>query len=365
MVIQRAHDRRPRRRRRRWPRAVALALLVLLAGVGLALWRLTADRERLSRLLVERARTSYGLELRLRAPAAVELWPRPSIRLEGVRASVAGSARLVAEIETVSATVPWRALWARELALGGVVVVHPRVHREALVEWLAALAPADAGPPEPLRWPSSDRPLKIEQLAWVDAAGAAVTPATLDLTLTPIAVGTPLAIDAVWRSPAKPITLAIRGVPRDSGAGLLLDQLSATLSANATAGTSVRASGSASFASPAAWSLHARLDALRWPQWLVAAPDGIDAAQRIALEARIDARGDTLGLLARGTLGGSALDARLSVPESVLAAPNGAGIVQTLLRELRGTASIDRLEIGGMVLEGIRIEGDDELAPAP
>lgn len=131
------------RRRRRWP--FVLLALVLLGGIGGALvLRHYTQPAKLTALLVEQARTQFGIDLALAGDAGFGFVPRLHLRLPAPHAKSGGDA--VLEADAVDVVVPWRTLWGERIEIERIEIDRPRLDLDALSRWLASRPSGGAAP---------------------------------------------------------------------------------------------------------------------------------------------------------------------------------------------------------------------------
>lgn len=160
----------------RWLKIVSALLglvLLSLAGVVLALqyWVGSGDfRGRAER----EASAALGVPVRVRG-VAVDLWPLPSVALDGV----AIGSKPPLTLERVEARPVWAALLRGRLEIATLLVRQAMVPEQAVAAVSAAMlgkpgsAAAPAAPSE--RQPWWPRRARFEQLSWVDAKGRSST----------------------------------------------------------------------------------------------------------------------------------------------------------------------------------------------
>src|SRR5690349_3130585 len=147
-----------RRRRWLWLAVAALAL----AGLALAL-----DPARQTHWLIQRAHDDLGIALKLSGPARFRFFPSPSLKLEGVRATVPGDDAALLEADSIAIALPWRALWSSAPSVKSLTIDAPKVDLRRVLAWRSARADAETGPPAPPRWPTLETPLHVRGAHWV------------------------------------------------------------------------------------------------------------------------------------------------------------------------------------------------------
>ena len=135
---------RPPRRRRRW----LIALLVLLVGAGVVavLAHRYSRPERITALLVEQARSQFGLELTLGGAAGYALRPRLEALLPQPQVKVQG--KLLLSAASLGASVPWHSLWGERYEIERIELVQPRLDLGVLRSWLESRPPSSAATPD-------------------------------------------------------------------------------------------------------------------------------------------------------------------------------------------------------------------------
>ncbi len=143
-------------RRRRWPwLLVALALLLVLAGLGLR-WLLRPEFA--TTVILQEVGQRLGLEITAEGPAEYDIHGTPRLVLRGLRARQPGAARDLLTAERLYLSVPWETLKTR-----GEVLDVERIELDAPALDLAALqAWQRSRPPSPeTRLPTLIRGLRI------------------------------------------------------------------------------------------------------------------------------------------------------------------------------------------------------------
>ncbi len=210
------------RRRRRWP----WVLLIALGLGGFIFWRVALDRSRLTNFLIERARAELGLEIALGAPARFEFWPRLAMQAENVRASAAGATEPLIEARRLTVSVPWSALWSREIRIEAIRIEQPLLHLSRVEQWWGKRVSVDDGPPLPLRWPTIGSQMTLRNLRWI-ATEDAPTQGPLSVSFPRLAVDEAFAPTVRWRRDGITYRLQLNATPRNTEGGIALDELQA------------------------------------------------------------------------------------------------------------------------------------------
>lgn len=133
--------------RRRWRRIVSVLLLALalLTGVAaLALHRYTRP-QRLTALLIEQARSQFGLDLAVGGAAGFDFLPKLQLLLpKPTLKSADGSVLLQAE--SIGVAVPWHTVWGERVEIERLRIEKPRLDLDVLSRWLAARPAGGATP---------------------------------------------------------------------------------------------------------------------------------------------------------------------------------------------------------------------------
>ncbi|HET7844370.1 MAG TPA: hypothetical protein VFL14_09485 [Xanthomonadales bacterium] len=335
--------------RRRWLRRVLVVAALVAGALAFGAWRFAGDRERVAEFLAERARSALGVELAARGEARLAWWPSPGIRLGDVVVTDASGAPLLSA-RTLAARVPWSTLWSRELHVESLEAEGARVELAGISRLVAARR--DDGPPAPLRWPRLDAALALDDAIVVREDGSELR---VDLEVGPVAAGAPLHVRATLADGAAPLTIALDGVATEAADGIGVDDARATLARSGDAAP-VAFRGRIALASASDWSVDGTLESGALPAWLAASVPGAAGAP-VQLELAV-ARDSALAVRARGTFAGAAVDADLAGIE--LPATNDPAAVLALLASptLRGTATVDRIGLGDVVLEGVRFDAE-------
>ncbi|MEO8459545.1 MAG: AsmA family protein [Dokdonella sp.] len=132
----------PIRKRRRRIALVVFVLLLVAAGLFA---RHLLKPQSLSALLVNQARSQFGIELAFAEPAQFELWPTLHLHMldPTLRARVDAPPMLGAE--AIDVVVPWSTFWSEEPRIDAIELVKPRLDGDALQAWLDA-RPASMNP---------------------------------------------------------------------------------------------------------------------------------------------------------------------------------------------------------------------------
>jgi hypothetical protein len=345
---------------RRIVRIVAIVVLLALVAGGIAMWSLLGDRERVTRLLVVMLREKLALELTLGEPAEVALWPRPGVRLAGVTVGAASAATADVPIATareITVAVPWATLFAGDVSIAGLTVDSPEIHGAALSSWLAAYSGVDEGPPEAWRWPSIATPVRVANGRYIPAEGAPIE--AIDVELSALTVDTPMHAELRFTRAEKRWSISLDAIPKDSFPGPQLEQIDARV--GAADDSDLRVRGTVELISATRWGAELGVDGTPAPRELLPAALGFDAKQGVSGRVAGFRQGTIYRIVLEGKFGGRSIgadvtgDVDVSAPLSVM--------LDTLARTARGNATIDRLDVSGVELQGIRLEATPDEKP--
>lgn len=339
------------KRPRRWLRWTAAVLLLGVAALAFAGWLFVRDRERVAALVVAQVRDSFGLELTIGGDASVD-WVPPGITLQDVALRFRGQQLLQAR--ELAASVPWRTLWTRELHLASLKLVRVDMDTDAVAAYLASRR--DDGPPAPLQWPRLDTILVVDD-ATVRSAGSA--PIELSFRIERLAPELPVNALVTVKQAGHAVRVELYGT-QAAGPGLALDPARIVLSPVGD-GATVDFEGSLRFAAANDWRIVGKLACPEIEAWLAAFVPGLPIGRRLELDVDVR-RASTLALRAKGAIGDSRVDADLA--GIALPAEDGAAAWLALATSsaLRGSAKVDRWQVGDVQLEGIELRAGEEAA---
>lgn len=337
-------------RPRRWP--LVLGLLALLAGGAALLVRFLLDPQRVSDFLLERAGRATGLELKVAEPAGIGLLPHLAIELYGFSAHLPGEPEPLLTATFVEIALPWEALRSEQIEVGSLRLDQARLDWAALQRWQAQLAESAVGPPEPLRLPPFDAPMRLRDSA-IRAPDWQLS--GIDAQASPLREGLrfELAVDAVLqREDARtPFSLRLGATPSQRADGLALAGLTIE-----SAQPALRFEGSAELAPPQRIALSGTTGFEAWPETLPALlpDDGSNTGYALQLDLASDTEGS--GSLAfslargaealRGRFETRALLAWLGDPD------------RQPLPPLQGEAEASRIELPGVGLKGVTLRAE-------
>ena len=344
--------------RRRWLRRAAVVVALAIALLAFGAWRFAGDRERVATFIAQQARDALGVEVVARGDASLDWWPAPGLRLEDVVVNDASGHTLLSA-RSLAARVPWSALWSRELHLRALEADGARIDIDAVSR--IAAARRDDGPPAPLRWPRLDAALVLRDAVLVRADGGELH---VDFELAPLAPGAPVDLRATVAHAAEPaFTATLAGIARERSDGLAIEDARITLMRAGDA-TPVAIAGVLAFAGAGDWSFDGNVASAALPAWSAA---GLPAAQGAPAQLQLRLANDAgrVAVRVNGTLAGTQVDADVANVELPAAGGIAALLALAASGELRGSASIDRIAIGDVVLEGVRYEAAPPPAEAP
>jgi hypothetical protein len=351
----------PPAKRRRWPiiaGAVIVGLILLLA-----LLRHFMQPERLSAALIAQAEAATGLDIELAAPADISLWPDLNIVLRGLQARPEPGARPLLSAERAELALPWGALLGNGIEITALRLVRPRLDRDVLQAWLGP-RPTMVGPPAPPRLPRLTAELRIIDGQLIGRAREAWQLRDIQLSLSRLLPGEEfrlsVAASYVENELAQPLELEASGRLHAAGMPVELAPL-ALRWLDAEGEDRLRLNGQLELAWPHRLQLMLDGRLRHWPQdW-----PGLPAAQGFdegELALALNYRGTPAGAgplqlaLARGDL-----EARYATEASALLnwllQPG-----QRLLPPGRGEVSAPRLQQGGLLIEGLRVELGEPLS---
>lgn len=134
-----------KRKRRRWP--IALAIIAVLVLIGALALRHYTRPETLTALLIGNARSQLGVELALSEPGRFGFMPNLHLILP--RPALRETPQSVAFLSADSAdvVVPWSTLWSGRYDIEGIELIKPQLDLDALDAWLRK-QPASAPRPD-------------------------------------------------------------------------------------------------------------------------------------------------------------------------------------------------------------------------
>jgi hypothetical protein len=135
---------KPARRRGRWP--IALLALALFSGVAALLLHHYSRPDKLTALLVGQAHSQLGLELSFGERPGYSL--RPHLQAVLPQPQLKANGQVLLSAQALSATVPWRTLWADRYEIEHIEVIHPLLDLDVLREWLASRPASEAAMPD-------------------------------------------------------------------------------------------------------------------------------------------------------------------------------------------------------------------------
>ena len=345
-------------RRRRWRLVAAVAALGLVAA-GIATLAFTSDPTRVVAIAERALARELGLVLRHDGAPRVAYWPRFGVVLRDYRIDVAATARTLASGESLAIEVPWRALGGGALSVERIALDAPVFDAGALEGWQRRADDDDA----PLRWPAIGGGIVVRGGRIVNLGAASRAIDAIDVEVSSIEPGAPMSARVGWTPRAEAdaarasIAVTIEGVPRNDADGIVLDD--ATLALRIGDAPRVTLAGELHYGR-ARWSVDGRLRASALPAAVAGyfvGPDEVEPPTNVEL--RLTRGADAWSVLAHGLLAGVALDADLRFaawPDIDAPLPE---LLESMRRDVAGTARIARLRLGSAVLEDVTLDDDD------
>lgn len=365
------------RHRVRWiALGVGVLLGALLVAFALHVYALLQPQRFTS--LLEQQLAGAGIKLRMQAPAAPALFPRPAVRMQGFSLTNVGSDTPVLRASGATIVVPWRALLHGEVAIERVEITAPRIDLGQLKTLLARL-PQHAGPP---RLPTIAAGVHMVQGTLSNAGNPLLF--ELDVDTGELVPGHPFRMDASARSAGgRRLTASFTTVPsspRDGAIDLNAIQLDFTKQG----GVSTHLKGRGQWQGGEAITLHLEGD-LRYPPLAADARSSAPAtggtpAAGTSTQPSENPATDHLTLDVRPPRGQSPLSIALQLSgddtnANVRLQPTEFGAWWRRLLAaspghppgplpFTGTASVRNLDLGQLRITGLHIEADPDLAPA-
>jgi uncharacterized protein involved in outer membrane biogenesis len=173
-VVCRSRDNERMKRFAKWLAAGAGVVLLMLAGVALALRHWVGTQDFRSRV-AQQVSAALGVPVEL-GRISVDVWPVPAVALDGVQVK----SRPALTLERIEARPAWQPLLHGQLQIKTLVVRNAVLPEQAITAILAAFhkkqgaAPARAAPAASGSTPLPERAL-LEHVTWVPAKGARST----------------------------------------------------------------------------------------------------------------------------------------------------------------------------------------------
>lgn len=323
---------------------VAVLAALLLAAIITA--RMLLKPARFTAMLQQYA-SGAGLVLAVDAGAEPELWPRPAVHMQGLRLSVAGNATPVLSASEGRLVVPWRSL------LGGAPAISQLRLRSPRVDLGQLRALFDRQPTEPSTGaptiPDIDAGIHIRDGQLLQ--GNAVLLQDVDLTTGAFGAGRPFDLQWQARSASgRPISVRLSAIPTQKNGQLALGTLQLHIASGDQA--SVQLSGHLD------WRGGARLDGELHGPLVVA-----DNHYATTLTFVAPLAGAPLHV--QLGLDGDATHVALNMAPTQLVQWWQGMVSDTptalALPPLQGRVQTDKLDVGSMHVEGLRIDS----GPAP
>lgn len=352
----------PRPGRRRALAALALALLAaLIAAVSAPWW---FDARRVATLALARADAATGLDWSFTGEPALRWRPQPWLSLPGLAARDA-LGRTVLSAERLELALPWSTLRGETQRIEAITVAGPAIDLVAALDWWRSLPPGDAALPVLDGLNVTD--------GRVDWASGRVDRITVSLPR--FAVGEPMRVALSGRAQRTvggddrgataapgptPFDLRATLEAKPQAGPLRLEALGVTLEGSGPVPTAT-ARGRLQF-SP--WQFEATGELAAWPAAWPVLPSPL-SGDEAPIAFGIEQSGES-ALTAEAVLtlrrDGASVDARL-VPEALLAWLEDPDAPP--LPPLDAVASLARIDIDGVRLDGIRVELDGAAEAAP
>lgn len=340
------------------PRRFRLPLLVL-AGVAAAFalavvvtLYLLLQPARFTAMLQSKANAA-GLELSLASPPSPSLFPHPSLDLEGLTLTAQGANVPILLAAQGRLALPWRTIFGGPTAISQLEIDAPRVDLGALQHWLSTLPPRPAS--APLDIPRIDTGVRITQGSVVDGNDLLLNQVTLDAgRLLP---GQLFLLDLSARTASgTPVRWRLSAIPRMQDKTLQLDAIALHVSeGNAL---ELQLAGQARWQGAANASLQL--------QGTLASGQN----QRYAASLALTPANQASPLLLTLKLDGAGNHVNLRLPPLALASwwsqLRGSGQApQLAVPPGDGSIAVDRLDTGGVQIEGLRVQVGDAAPPTP
>jgi AsmA protein len=334
--------------------------LVLLASGGFVLALLLAaliavylllQPERFTRMLQSQAH-AVGLELNLSSPASPTLLPRPALDLSGITLNAEGASAPILLAARGQLALPWRTVFGGPTVISQLQIDSPRVDLNALQDWLADLPEQPAGTPPNI--PRIDTGVSISRGSVVRGDQLLLGNVSLRAGRLNSGQPFPLSLSAVTAA-GTALQLRLSATPRINGNALQLDNVMLHLSQGDTLTLVMNGNAHWHGAADTAATLAGKLDRGDGTQHdisLVLTPAHQD--KPLLLDLKMD---------------GPDNHAELHLPPLVLAhwwsALGDEDNPQLSLPPGSGHLEIEKIEIGGVSVEGFSMQaGDDVPAPA-
>lgn len=337
----------------RWLRitlwSIGSVIAVALVTLVISLYLLLQPARFTSMLQTEAGRA--GLDLNLASPASPTLFPRPALELQGLTLNAKGASMPILLAARGRLQLPWRALLGKETAISRLEIDSPRVDLDALQAWLASLPPRpESTPPE---IPRIDAGVHITRGSLV--RGNEMLLGDVSLDAGSLISGQPFPLDIAARNAGgEPLQLRLSATPRLKGDTLQLDDIDVRFSQGSR--ITLQLAGEAHWhgAADASLRLHGKLDHADMGAYdtsLVLTP--ANQVDPLLLALKFDGPGNHADL----RLPPLALAdwwSQLNHPQGPrLSVPPGSG-----------NAQLDKLETGGITIEGLSIQAGVEPAAA-
>lgn len=337
------------RKRWRW-----LGWLLVLGGLAvLTVWHLVQP-ERLGVWLVDQAAVRSGLQITTRSPASLRLRDGLQLGMQGLDVRMHGADTAIVQAEELALRMEWSVLWG-ESRVRGLDLWQPVLDQSALRAWMDIIdAAAEPESTEPGFALTELRALRVRSGSWQRDDGRIEK---IDLDLEGFAQGETSVLDASIELPRDSsvlrLTLHLEGNDTDLSRGIAWPHWRSDVKLDDL--EILQLEGSAVLLPADEIALDAELHVLNWPESALGAkPDWIGQFMTSSLQMRWPGPDDThpmLTLIGEGS--GHRLDAALAPAELVEWWSRDAW---WQVPPLRLQARIDRLDIEGIELHGIKID---------
>lgn len=329
---------------RRWRIALlgvagVLAALLLAAVIGVY-WLLQPDRFTAS---LQAQASAIGLELHLASPAQPTLFPRPALELQGITLNEPEANMPILLAARGRLALPWSTLFGGPTVISRLEIDAPRVDVNALQAWIAGLPAADAARPPQI--PRIGTGIVINRASVV--RGNDILLQNLTLETGQLNPGKPFSLDVTARDASNdPVQLRLLATPRMSGASMLFENIVLHVSHGAGITTDLRGHARWHGAADASASLTGELDSADSGRYeLALALTPANASDPLLLAFKLEGPANHVDLHLPPLQLASWWSQLGSGGSSPLTMPPGQGHIQA-----------DRLEFGGMSVEGLSVD---------
>ena len=337
----------------------AVVLLVLAAGiVAGVLWvRSMLSPQRFTAMLRDQV-NGAGLQMQLDGPARPTIWPHLAVRLDGLSLRRAGSDQAMLAARQVQLVVPWSSLLRGETRIETLQINAPRLDLQQARTWLTAYRSSTTST-EPFRLPSIETGIHLVDGTVIN--GSSLLLKSMSVDTGKLQSGQPFSVHIRATNPDnKPLELKLETTPEQVGEAVQLKPLKLYLSAGA----------------PPALDLQGHL---RWDggMTLSGVLEGVlhltrgdyQASLTFLADSGAAGKGMRVTLEGNGTHLDLALDPAQTWQWWTRISADQAGPMP--LPPVNGVISADKLDIGSLHIEGLRVKASEPAAatssdaPAP